>query len=222
MNKQKSISHVFSSLAKSAVLMMATAGLIACHAETAEQPLSSDNYTVLSTPVTVSTGDKIEVAELFWYGCGHCFALEPHVKNWQKSMPANAEFVKIPAIFSSRWKFHAQAYYTMEALGVLEQANDAFFKRIHVERKPVNTLDALVEFLEQYGKTESDVTSAFNSFAVDSKLRNAEKITKMSTASGVPAILVDGKYHTSASLAGGTPELFQVVDKLVAKAAGER
>ena len=110
----------------------------------------------------------------------------------------------------------------MEALGVLEEANDAFFHRIHVEVKPVNDLDGLIKFMEAYGKTAEEITSAFNSFAVDTKLRNAKMITAKSTATGVPAFLVDGKYHTSVNLAGSTTNLFNVIDQLVTKAATER
>jgi len=197
--------------------------IMACQGETsAQSQLDDKTYTVLSTPMEPTTGDKVEVAELFWYGCGHCFALEPYVENWKKKKPENAEFVKVPAIFSARWEFHGKAFYTMEALGVLDQANDAFFHRIHVMRKPINTLDQLVTFLADYDKTEEEVTSAFNSFAVDSKLRNAKIITAKSTATGVPAVLVDGKYHTSVSLAGSADNLFDVIDQLVEKAAAER
>jgi len=198
------------------------ASLVACQGEPSAQTLSDESYTVLSTPINVSTGDKIEVAELFWYGCGHCFALEPHIKNWTKTMPANAELVKVPAIFSKRWEFHAKAFYTMQALGVLEQANDAFFTRVHVTRKPINDLNALSDFLSAYGKTAEEIASAFNSFAVDNQLRNAKSITMKSTANGVPAILVDGKYHTSVKLAGSQENLFNVIDQLIEKAANER
>ena len=200
---------------------LAFAILLICQMASAQE-LDKSKYTVLENPITVSTGDKIEVTELFWYGCGHCFALEPFVKSWLDNQPENAEFVKTPAIFSAGWSFHGQAYYTMEALGVLEEANDAFFHQIHVLRKPISNLDALVKFLEPFGKSEEEVTSTFNSFAVDTKLRNAVKVTRQSTARGVPAILVDGKYHTSVSLAGGQAQLFDVINQLVEKAAAER
>jgi thiol:disulfide interchange protein DsbA len=201
---------------------MIVLALMACQGEISAQTLNEESYTVLGDPLKTSTGDKIEVAELFWYGCGHCFALEPYVKNWKKKMPENAEFVKVPAIFSQRWEFHGKAFYTFEALGILDEVNDPFFHRIHVLRKPVNDLDTLVDFLAEYGKTEEEVTSAFNSFAVDSKLRNAKLITAKSTAQGVPAVLVDGKYHTSVKLAGSSDKLFEVVNQLVEKAAAER
>ena len=179
-------------------------------------------YTVLDPPLTISTGDDIEVTELFWYGCGHCYALETHVENWKKSMPAGTQFIKVPAVFSERWAFHAKAFYTMETLGVLDQANDAFFSSIHKAKKSMNTLDSLTSFLADYGKSEEEVTSAFNSFAVDSKFRNATLITRNSRANGVPAILVDGKYLTSVTQAGSSDKLFKAVNGLIEKAKSER
>ena len=208
---------------KSIFMLVIATSLFACQGESSAQTaLSDSSYTLLNTPLDVSSGDKIEVAELFWYGCAHCFSLEPQVNKWKKDKPENVEFVKVPAIFSKRWEFHGKAFYTMEALGVLDEANDAFFHKIHVERKPVNDLDGLVTFMQAYGKTADDVTSAFNSFAVDTKLRYAKMITAKSTANGVPAFLVDGKYHTSVTLAGSTDNLFKVIDQLVVKAAAER
>lgn len=188
----------------------------------AQSTLTDAQYSLVKEPITVSTGDKIEVAELFWFGCGHCYALEPKIKQWKANKPANAEFVKVPALFSRRWEFHGQAYYTMEALGAPEAAYEQFFRRIHVDRRGVNSLDQLVDFLGAYDKTKEQVESTFNSFAVDTKMRNAKKITNASGATGVPAIIVDGKYLTSQSQAGGNDQLFDVVNQLVDKAAAER
>lgn len=186
------------------------------------QSLSDSSYKPVASPFKVSTGDKIEVAELFWFGCGHCFALEPSIKQWNANKPANAEFVKIPAIFSKRWEFHGKAFYTMQALNVPEEAYDAFFRRIHVQRKPVNNYNSLVSFLADYDKAEEQVESAFNSFEVDTKVRAATKISRQSGATGVPTILVDGKYMTSQGMNAGTAGLFETVNLLVEKAASER
>ncbi|NND83171.1 MAG: thiol:disulfide interchange protein DsbA/DsbL [Gammaproteobacteria bacterium] len=205
----------------SAIAMLAIS-LVACQSEPSAQTVDASKYQEIAKPLTVSTGDKIEVMELFWYGCGHCFALEPHVDQWKKSMPEEATFVKVPAMFRKRWEFHGKAYYTMEALGVLDRTNEAFFHQIHILKKPINTIEQLANFLANFGLTEEQVTQAFNSFAVDSKVRNATRITKMSTATGVPAIIVDGKYLTSETQAGRGPELFKIVNQLVAKAASER
>lgn len=184
--------------------------------------LDSNKYHNLEKPFPVSTGNDIEVAELFWFGCGHCFALEPHLKSWLNSKPANAKFKKVPAIFSKSWEFHGKAFYTMQALNVPDSAYDDFFSQIHVKKRRLNNLNALVSFLAPYGKDKKMVENAFDSFAVDSQLRNAIKITKASGARGVPAIVVDGKYLTSQTDAGSTALMFDVVDKLVAKSASER
>lgn len=208
---------------KSASLVVVMGVLMACQGETIAQTVDETKYKPVTSTFSVSTGDKIEVVELFWFGCGHCFALEPHVKTWLKdSKPDNVEFVKVPALFSKRWEFHGQAFYTMEILGVEQEVYDAFFKSIHVNRKPINNLNSLVDFMANFGKSKEEVESAFNSFAVDTKMRNARKITRASGARGVPAMVVDGKYLTSQQNAGGTKELFDVVNQLAAKAAAER
>lgn len=228
MNTLKSLANTTTKLCSSIIFF---ASLIACQGEifaqtldtkTLEPPLRAEQYISLHTPLEVSTGDKIEVAELFWYGCSHCFSMEPLLNEWKKNIPENVEFVKIPAIFSTQWEFHARAFYTFEGLNVLDQVNEAFFHQIHVLRKPINDLDALTEFLSKYDKSAKEVTAMFNSFAVDAKVRNAKIITAKSTANGVPAMLVDGKYQTSATLAGSVKSIFDVVDQLVVKAASER
>ncbi len=208
-------------LRASAFVLVATV-LMACQGEINAQTVDSSKYKPVREQMTVTTGAKVEVAELFWFGCGHCFALEPALKRWKKDIPANAEFKKVPAIFSSRWEFHGQAFYTMQSLGVPEQAYDEFFNTIHVKRARLNNMGQLVSFLKKFDITEEQVTSAFNSFDVNNKMRAAKKITRQSGATGVPAIVVDGKYLTSQQLSGGTPEMFQVVNQLIGKAASER
>lgn len=184
--------------------------------------LDPATYKSVAEPIAVSSGDDIEVLELFWFGCSHCFALEPQIKSWLKNKPANAKFKKVPAIFSKRWEFHGKAFYTMEALNVPELAYDRFFHQIHVSKRGINNIDDLVKFLAQFKKEKELVENTFNSFAVDSQFRNAVKITKASGATGVPAMIVDGKYLTSQTDANGTKEMFDVIDKLVAKAASEK
>lgn len=196
--------------------------LIACQGETVAQEVDASKFKPVASPMKASTGEKIEVAELFWFGCGHCFALEPALKAWKEKMPANAELVKVPAIFSKRWEFHAQAFYAMQALSAPEEAYEQFFRSIHVDRRQINNLDALVKFMAKFDKSEEDVESAFNSFEVDSKLRAARKITRDSGATGVPAMMVDGKYLTTQQMAGSQQQMFETVEQLVKKAAAER
>ena len=197
--------------------------IIACQSETNAQTVDPSKYQNVPQQITPSTGDKVEVMELFWFGCGHCFALEPGIKNWKSSKPANAEFVKVPAIFTSNlWEFHGKAFYTMKALGLPDEAYDNFFNHLHIKRRGISDLDQLAEFISQYGKSADEVSSAFNSFDVDNKVRMAKKITRQSGTRGVPAIVVDGKYLTNQRLAGSTDQMFQVVNQLVNKSAAER
>lgn len=207
---------------RSSAFVLIAAVLMACQGETVAQTVDSSQFQDVKNPMKPSTGDKVEVVEMFWYGCGHCYALEPSVKKWQANKPENAELVRVPALFSKRWEFHGQAYYTMEALGVLEQAHEKFFEEIHMRRKQINNLSQLIDFLARFDKGADEVKDAFNSFGVDSKMRAARKITRDSGATGVPTLLVDGKYMTTETLTGGPVQLFNVIDQLVEKAAAER
>ena len=218
---QNTSSALSQTLRASAFVLVATV-LMACQGETVAQTVDATKYKPTREQMIVTTGDKVEVAELFWFGCGHCYSLEPALKQWKKNMPANAMFRKVPAIFSARWEFHGKAFYTMQTLGVPDAAYDDFFSNIHVKRQSMNSMGQLVALLATYDKTEQQIESAFNSFDVSNKMRAAKKITRQSGADGVPAIVVDGKYITSQQLTGGTAEMFKVVDQLIGKAAAER
>jgi len=163
---------------------------------------------------------KVEVLEVFWYGCPHCYHLEPYLESWRKEgMPPQAEFRRMPAALNPSWQILARAYYTAEALGVLEQAHPDLFREYHVNHNPLNTPELLAAFFARYGISEEDFDATFNSFAVQAKLRRADALARRYRITGVPAIVVNGKYVTGASEAGGVPELFEVVNFLVEKEA---
>ncbi len=183
------------------------------------------HYAPLKKPVPVATGSNIEVRELFWYGCPHCYEFEPHIQKWQKNKPDNAEYVAMPAVFRQSWEFHARAFYTFEALGLGEKAHVDFFDAIHRDRKfkqADQTPEKLGEWAESLGVKKQDIIDAYSSFAVDTKVRQAKKSVFSYEVTGVPAIIVDGKYRTSGSMAGTYEELLKVIDFLVAKSAKER
>ena len=168
-------------------------------------------------PTSVAPG-KVEVLEIFWYGCPHCYTLEPHIQEWISSeMPSNAEFVRIPATLNRSWQVHARAYYTAEALGRIDEMHEGFFKAVNVDRNPLNTEDKLIEFFGNYGVSKQEFLEAFNSFAVQTKLRRADSLVRRYRITGVPAMVVNGKYVTGADMAGGIPQLFEVVEFLVEK-----
>jgi len=206
-------------IAAAALIMLPAAGVQAQNYE------SGVHYAPLKKPMPVSTGDQIEVLELFWYGCPHCYEFEPYIQRWIKNKPDNADYVPVPAVFRKSWEFHARSYYTFEALGIVDQAHEEFFHAIHRDRKfgkSDQTAEKVGEWAEQYGVKAADVVGAFNSFAVDTKLRQARAALPGYSVTGVPAIVVDGKYRTSGSMAGSLEELLKVIDFLVAKSARER
>ncbi|UCC14346.1 MAG: thiol:disulfide interchange protein DsbA/DsbL [Gammaproteobacteria bacterium] len=163
---------------------------------------------------------EIEVLEIFWYGCPHCYTLEPHLKGWlDDGIPAAARFDRMPATLNRSWQIHARAYYTAEALGILDEVHPALFREINVNRNFLNTPEQLAEFFAQFGISEADFTETFNSFAVQTKLRRSDSLTRRYRISGVPAIVVNGKYITGADMAGSFDGLFDVIDFLVEKEA---
>ena len=114
-----------------------------------EQFIEGGHYELLDEVQPVQTGDKIEVVEMFWYRCPHCFRLEPYLIEWQKNMPDNAQYVPIPALLSEKWEFHARAYYTFEALGVLDPLHGLMFKAIHEQRLQINSVESLAAWAEE-------------------------------------------------------------------------
>jgi thiol:disulfide interchange protein DsbA len=164
-----------------------------------------------------STGKKVEVVEMFWYGCPHCNALEPYVNRWLKKIPANAEFVRMPAIFRPQWEQHARAYYTAEILGVLDKIHHAMFEAIHDKKQKINTEAEIKQFFIAHGVSEKDFDRVFRSFAVEAKIRRAKDMSERYGIRGVPALIVNGKYRTSAQQAGGNAKIFRVVNFLVEK-----
>ena len=191
-------------------------------AQAAPQFREGVHYRVLkpAQPTSVDPG-KVEVVEVFWYGCPHCFSMEPYVKRWlETGRPEAAEFVKLPASLNPSWQPHARLFYAAEALGVLDKASDGIFREMHVERRPLNTLEAMVEFLGRYGVPAEDATAALGSFSVEAKVRKADTLARRYRLTGVPAIVVNGKYVTGAQQAGGYDQLFELVNFLVAREAG--
>jgi len=187
---------------------MTTAALAAGYTEGKE-------YAALANPQPTSSGDKIEVVELFWYGCPHCYRLEPFVAQWLASKPDDVDFVQMPAIIGPPWELLAKAYYTAEFLGVKEKIHLALFDVLHKDKKKITTDAALQAFFIEQGVSEEDFKKTFNSFAVAMKVNNARLMTKRYAITGVPTIIVNGKYHTSGSLAGSNENIIKVLDYLV-------
>ncbi|MBD9359978.1 thiol:disulfide interchange protein DsbA/DsbL [Methylomonas fluvii] len=172
-------------------------------------------YEAITPAQPVQNPDKIEVIEFFWYGCPHCYSLEPSMVEWLKTKPANVEFIRQPAVFSDLWGKHAKAYFTAEALGVLDKVHADLFDAIQNKKQKLVSEDELAKFFADHGVKDEDFRSAFNSFLVDAKLRQAESTGPRYGISGVPALIVNGKYKVTAQSAKSQANMLTVVNQLI-------
>lgn len=175
------------------------------------------DYIALKTTVPVRDNSKVEVLELFWYGCPHCDKFDPFITGWKNKQPEYVDFWHSPAIFSNLWKVHAQAFYTAEVLGVGEQMHRPLFDALVRDKKPLTGEKSLAKFFASHGVNEDEFLKAYNSFSVKSKVQQAEKRTKNYSITGVPAVIVNGKYRVEPGGAGTFGRFLEIVDYLVAK-----
>ena len=176
------------------------------------------HYTVLDHPVPVLADGKVHVEEAFWYGCPHCFHLESTLKPWKAKLPADVVFEGVPAMFGRAWVVHAQLYYVADVLGVLPKVHDAIFRAIHIDKQRLLDRDDQRDFLvEKAGIAAKDFDKAYESFTVKSRMKQGDQRIRAFKISGVPALIVQGKYVISASSAGGQEKMVDVADYLIEK-----
>jgi protein dithiol oxidoreductase (disulfide-forming) len=173
-------------------------------------------------PQPVETGSKVEVREFFWYGCSHCFALEPFLEKWLKTLPKNAQFVRTPGVFNERWAVHARTYYAFEALGITEKMHYPLFQALHVDKRPLFDADSIAAFVAEKGGDRKAFLDAYNSFGMQANVNRAIQAGSSVGLESVPTLIVDGKYMTNANIAGGYDRVPKVLDFLIKMAAAER
>lgn len=176
------------------------------------------DYIRLKDPQPVSTGKKIEVLEVFWYQCPHCWQLEPELELWAKALPADVQLRKLPAVMSERWIPAAKLYFALNELRLTGKLHGKVFDAYHVQKLDLNKPEVLGAWVERQGVPRAKLERSMNSFSVAASVKHAEKQVAAYQLEGVPAIVVDGKYVTSPSIAGSRARMFEVVDQLVAKA----
>ena len=175
------------------------------------------HYQTLTPAQSTSSGaDKIEVAEVFMYSCPACFSFEPFVEQWLSTKADDVSFVRIPAAWNPLARTHAQAFYTAEALGKLEEMNEAFFTEIHVNRNLLDNQSSLRTFFGRFGVDAQTFDSTFESFAVHTKLRRSDDLIRRYRVQATPTVVVNGKYVTSGTMAGSYETWFDIIDDLTA------
>lgn len=180
---------------------------------------AADAYQELASPLPTSVSDKVEVVEMFWYGCNHCYSLEPVMQEWLETKPDYVEYVRVPAVFRDNWVPLARAWYVIDTLELGDRVHMNLFKALHVKKLNMNNEGLLRRFFENEGVSAEQFDQVFNSFSVDSMVRNAARLTREYKITGVPAIIVNGRYMTSATLTGGHEALIEQINILAAREA---
>ncbi len=176
------------------------------------------NYERIIPPLPGGTDGKVEVLELFWYGCPHCDRFDPFVNKWLKTKADYVDFKHMPAVFNNPdWRLHATAFYTAETLGIGKKLHKPFFDAIIHQNRRLTSEDQLRDFFGDHGVDAKDFDKSFSSFAVKAKVARAADLSKKFGIDGVPAVIVNGKYRVNGTLAGGSYDnLLKIVDFLVA------
>jgi thiol:disulfide interchange protein DsbA len=169
-----------------------------------------------AVPTSVAPG-KVEVVEVFWYACGHCYLLEPKIEAWERKGKAPyVEVIRMPAVWNELLKTHARLFYTIEILGRPELHNEAF-REINVRGNRLDTPEKIEAFFTSRGVSKADFQKTFSGFAVESKLARAADLNKRYRISSTPTVIVNGKYVTDVGMAGGEDKLFELINTLAAR-----
>lgn len=175
-------------------------------------------YKNIVPPQPTTSGEKIEVIEIFSYGCSHCHRFEATLERWLKNKPDNVEFVRLPAIFSPQLALFARAYYAAEALGVLDKVHKPLFDAVHMQKRRLANEDEIAEVFVENGVNKDDFHKAFRSFSVEAKVRRATELGKRYGVEATPSMVVNGKYITNPGMDNiGFDGMIKQVNQLVAK-----
>lgn len=204
---------------KRLILAVAFLGLAAVAQAATSQPSyqAGKQYRELAVPVATTHPDKIEVREFFFYGCPHCYRLEPLVREWLKSKPADVDYERTPVLFMRGADNLARAFYVAKAKGVLDKTHDALFNAIHgVEvNQPLYDEDNLAKWFSHYGIPVDEYKQLAASFGVQAKVNQAKALTRAAKIRGVPAFLVDGRYLVLRNNLPTEQATFEVINYLV-------
>lgn len=205
------------------MLLTAVATLLLAASASAEEFEVGVHYEVLPIPVETATPGKIEVVEVFSYGCVHCYGFDPVIEAWRAKQPPDVAFRRMPAMFRPEWVILAQAYYAAEALGVLDKVHSAVFEAVHLKGLDFRKPEVLARvFNDAAGVDEAEFTRVLNSFGVRSKTQQADANGRMYRLAGVPTLIVDGRYRVyGGSIDSSSGGMLAVVDHLVAKVREE-
>ena len=187
-----------------------------------ERWVEGQHYQTLTPPVAVGRGSDVMVTEFFWYGCGHCYTFEPMLTAWGKQLPEEVVLQPSPAVWNDPMRMHAKAYYIAEVLGVKETLHPVIFDAMHVQRKRLVSRLELRDLFEDNGVDPAKFDKAFDSFGVDSQVRQADARARSAKISGTPSLMVAGKYLIETRAAGSQTNMLEIARYLIDKELAAR
>ncbi|KAA8695070.1 Thiol:disulfide interchange protein [Pseudomonas caricapapayae] len=196
---------------------LVAASLFGMSAQAATPIEAGKQYVELASAVPVAEPGKIEVVEVFWYGCPHCYAFEPTINPWVEKLPSDVKFVRIPAMFGGPWDAHGQLFITLDTMGVEHKVHAAVFEAIQKGGKRLTDKNDMADFLATQGIDKDTFLKTFDSFAVKGKIAQYKELAKKYEVTGVPTMIVNGKYRFDLGSAGGPEKTLEVADQLIAK-----
>ena len=178
-------------------------------------PVEGRDFQALARPIAVPANGKIEVIEFFWYACPHCFAFEPTIEAWIARLPADVHFRRIPVGFDALKETHQRIFYTWEALGLVDQMHLKTFTRFHVQKRPIDTERAMLDFAQESGLDVAKVGQAWNSFSVQTKCREARRLEDDYGIEHMPEMAIAGRFVAVAQPDAGPASVLVTTDWLV-------
>ena len=183
-----------------------------------ERFVAGTHYTELAAPVNTNDSSKVEVLEVFWYGCSHCFRFEPLIANWEATMPSDVDFGRFPAMWNGLMEVHAQVYYTAEAMDALDVVHEHVFNAINIEGNRLQHEGQIGALFAKYGINEDEFAKSFNSFSVRTKVNQAKQRMQAYEIRSTPNMIVNGKYLVATGQSVLTQaDMLDVVDFLIEK-----
>jgi thiol:disulfide interchange protein DsbA len=179
-------------------------------------PVEGQQYVKLSEPVPVDAAPgKVDVVEFFSYACPHCNAFESTLEAWAKALPPTVYFHRIPVPFLFNYENFQRIYYTLEAMGQVDAMQRKVFHAVHVDHQRLDAADEIKAFMAKNGVDATKFMSLFNSFAIQTKVRQAKQLADAYKIDGVPTLGIQGRFDTSPALAGGEEQALRVADYLI-------
>ena len=187
-------------------------------------PQIGKDYDKTAQIIPTETPKKIEVTEIFWYGCIHCYHMDPILDAWVKKLPADVVFKRMPGLPQPAWAPLAKAFYAMEDLKLSAKLHMPLFDAIHKEKSlnPTDEVAAIDWMTKKSGLDRQKIEDAFKSFSMNNKLNRAAQTFRASGATGVPSLIIDGQYITSSTMAGSNEEALKTADYIIANLRADK